>query len=180
MLNPDITAVVRRKGNLDLQFHEKIKPVTLVQTAVPMRGSRKFCQRGFNSGKVFFNEGKEDANSTEKRAIIGLPGKRHLNGVLLACQWWPNIECWLGSFVIFRGSGCVLLKIPIFLWFFFCGGGGGVQTQSLLWISTWDQSSLCSVVRCRLNEKSLEKWYPCVLWCYRKTESINNNIKDFI
>ena len=40
------------------------------------------------------------------------------NGVSLVCRWWPNIECWLGSFVIFRGSGPVLLRNPIFLWFF--------------------------------------------------------------
>ena len=34
------------------------------------------------------------------------PAKRHLNGVLLVDQWWPNIknECWLGSFVISRGN----------------------------------------------------------------------------
>ena len=38
-----------------------------------------------------------------KRAIISPPAKRHLNGVSLACWWWPNIECWLGSLVIFRG-----------------------------------------------------------------------------
>ena len=33
-----------------------------------------------------------------------------LNGVSLACRLWPNIECWLGSFAILRGSGRVLLK----------------------------------------------------------------------
>ena len=31
--------------------------------------------------------------------------KSHLNGVLLACPLWPNIDCWLGSFTILRGSG---------------------------------------------------------------------------
>ena len=41
-----------------------------------------------------------------------------LNGVSLACRWWPKIKCWLGSFVIFRGSGPVLQRNPIFLWFF--------------------------------------------------------------
>ena len=35
-----------------------------------------------------------------KQAIIGPPAKRHLNGFSLACRWWTNIECWLGSFVI--------------------------------------------------------------------------------
>ena len=49
------------------------------------------------------------------------PAKRHLNGVLLANRWRPNIECLLGSFENFenfRGSGQVLLRNPIFLWFF--------------------------------------------------------------
>ena len=41
----------------------------------------------------------------------------------LACRWWPNIEFKLGSFVILRGSGLVLLRNPILLWF-----SGGVQT----------------------------------------------------
>ena len=53
-----------------------------------------------------------------RRAFIGPPAKRHLNGVSLACQWGPNIEYWLGSFVIFRRSGPVLLRNPICLWLF--------------------------------------------------------------
>ena len=36
----------------------------------------------------------------------------HLNGVLLACQYWPNIQCWLDSFVIFQGIWTSILKIP--------------------------------------------------------------------
>ena len=36
-----------------------------------------------------------------------------------------HIECWLGSFVIFRGSGPVLIGNPMNLWFFRGGGGGG-------------------------------------------------------
>ena len=60
------------------------------------------------------------------RAIIGPPTKCHLNCVSLACRRWPNIECLLGSFVIFRGSCPVLLIKSIF----FCdfSGGGGVRT----------------------------------------------------
>ena len=27
-----------------------------------------------------------------KWTIIGQPAKRHLNGMSLACQWWPNID----------------------------------------------------------------------------------------
>ena len=60
-----------------------------------------------------------------KRAIIGPPAKRHLNGVSLACRWWPNIECWLGSFKIFQGIRTSIARNPIFLWFFIGGGGGG-------------------------------------------------------
>ena len=52
-----------------------------------------------------------------------MPTKCHLN------------ESWLGSFVIFRGSGPVLLGNPIFLLFF---RGGGQGPLSLLWISPWD------------------------------------------
>ena len=37
-----------------------------------------------------------------KGANIGQPAKRHINGVSLACQLWPSIECWLGSFAIFQ------------------------------------------------------------------------------
>ena len=59
-----------------------------------------------------------------KWTTIGPSAKRLWNGVLLACQW-PTIECWLGSFVSFRGSGSILLGNPIFLWFLRGGGGGG-------------------------------------------------------
>ena len=51
----------------------------------------------------------------------------------LACRWWPNIECWLGSFVIFRGSRPVLLRNSIFLWFF-RGGSGPTVSPPPLWI----------------------------------------------
>ena len=40
---------------------------------------------------------------------------RVINGVSLASRWWPNIECWIGSFVIIRGSGPALLRNPIFM-----------------------------------------------------------------
>ena len=101
----------------------------------PMRGSRKFCQRGSNSATLttffFFSffKRREDPNITKigpssapqrnavYRAIVGPPAKRHLNGVWLGCRWWPNVECWLGSFENFRGSGPVLLRYSLFLWF---------------------------------------------------------------
>ena len=62
-----------------------------------------------------------------KWVIIGPPTKRHLNGVWLVCQWWPNIECWLSSFVIFQGIQTSVAKkhfiSVIFFSFFFWGGG---------------------------------------------------------
>ena len=56
--------------------------------------------------------GGEDSNTT----------KYHLNGVSLVCQLWPNIQCWLGSFMILRGSKPVLLRSPPALQF---SRGGG-------------------------------------------------------
>ena len=46
-----------------------------------------------------------------------------LNGVSLVCRRWPNVECWLGSFEIFRGSGPVLLRNSIFFVIFQVWGG---------------------------------------------------------
>ena len=43
-------------------------------------------------------------------AIIETPF--HLNGVLLAGRRWPNIECWLGSFVTFKGTRTNIAKKP--------------------------------------------------------------------
>ena len=53
-----------------------------------------------------------------------------LNGVTLACRWWPNIENWLGSFVIFQGIWTSIAKKPYILWFF---DGWGVP----LWIRSF-------------------------------------------
>ena len=57
----------------------------------------------------------------------------------LVGRWWPNIEFWIGSFVILRGSGPVLLRNPIFFVIF--QEGGGLDPLSPLWIRT------CSVKR---------------------------------
>ena len=65
---------------------------------------------------VFFSWlGERGSKYHYKRATIGLLAKRYLIDVSLACRWW------LGSFVIFRGSRPVLLRNPIFLWFFRSG-----------------------------------------------------------
>ena len=105
-----------------------------------MRGSRKFCQGRSNFDEFFFVFfcfitwwGEEGSKYHFKRAINGPPAKRHLNGVSLAGRWWPNIECWIVSFFILRGSGPVLLRNPIFLYFF----RGGRDPLSPFWTCSW-------------------------------------------
>ena len=113
-----------------------------------MLGSRKFCQKGSNFDNVFFSWGKGGSKYHYNQAIFGPRAKRylnagqhrhanetpcHLNGVSLACRWWPNIQCWLGSFVIFRGSGPILLENAIFLCFF-SGGSGHPVPPTPIWM----------------------------------------------
>ena len=91
-----------------------------------MRGSRKFCHWGSNSYGFFFVRGE--------KIQIALKAGLHLSAseTLFKCVslagrwwWWPNIECWLGSFVIFQGIRTSIAKKPFILWFFRRGGGGG-------------------------------------------------------
>ena len=91
-----------------------------------MRGSGKFCQRGVQLWQVMLCcwWGEGGSKYHYERAIIAPPAKRHLNGVSLACQWWPNVDCWLGSFVIFQGIRTSIVKKPCFCEF----SGGGVLT----------------------------------------------------
>ena len=56
------------------------------------------------------------------RSASKTPFKWHFAAVSIMAK----IESWLGSFTILRGSGSVLLKNYICV--FFEGGGGGVQT----------------------------------------------------
>ena len=70
-----------------------------------MRGSRKQCQKGANSTLKFFFK-------LMKGVIIGPQAKRHLNGVSLASGQWPNIECWLCSFVDLQGIRSSIAKKP--------------------------------------------------------------------
>ena len=88
-----------------------------------MHGSRRPCKRGYNFHKAFFQlmRGGRIKNHYNQ-AIIGPPA------CSLACRWWPNIECWLGWFTIFSGSGAVLLRNLILLWFF--KGSGSAVTHS--------------------------------------------------
>ena len=59
-----------------------------------------------------------------KRVTIGPPAKRHIIGVSLAGRYWPNIECWLGTFVISGDPDQYGLATIIFAIF----QGGGVRT----------------------------------------------------
>ena len=81
---------------------------------IAMRGSRKFCQRGSSSDNVFM---RGEMIQIALTACHHRPvSKRHLNGVSLAGRWWPYIEFWLGSFVIFQGiRTSIAIKNPIFL-----------------------------------------------------------------
>ena len=62
--------------------------------------------------------GREEQNT----AISGPLSARLRNGVSLPCHWWPNIECVLGSFVIFQGILTSIAKKPYIL-VNFQGGG---------------------------------------------------------
>ena len=74
---------------------------------------------------VFLNIFYEGWEEWITPVIIGSPAKHHLNGVLLVYWWWPNIECWLGSFMIYQGikSAPELQKT-----LYFCDFSRGVQT----------------------------------------------------
>ena len=48
---------------------------------------------------------------------------------LLAGKFWPNIKCWLGSFVIFQGIWISIAKKP-YIFVIVQGGGEGDWTPS--------------------------------------------------
>ena len=52
-------------------------------------------------------------------------GQNRPANVSLACRCWPNIECWLGGFVIFQGIRTSIAKKPYIFVIFFRGGGSG-------------------------------------------------------
>ena len=61
--------------------------------------------------------------------------KARYHGVSLAGRWWPNIECWLGSFVIFKLIRTSIAMKPYI--FVIYTGGGGPDPLSPLWIRPW-------------------------------------------
>ena len=64
-----------------------------------------------------------------------------------------QIECWLGSFVIFQGIRTSIAKKP-YIFVIFQGGGGGPDPLSPLWIRPWkntDHGPDCVVLTWRLS-----------------------------
>ena len=109
------------------------------QKVLFVRGGR---EGGSNFDNVFFSWWwKRGSRHHYKRAIIGPPVKHHLNGVSLIdnptsvtyIRSLPNMECWLGSFVILRGTGLVCLET--LFWWFFRGGGAPDSLSPPLWNS---------------------------------------------
>ena len=56
-----------------------------------MRGSRKFCQKGVQLWPHLFRGEKIQIPLTAGHYLPA--SETHLNGISLAWQWWPNIEC---------------------------------------------------------------------------------------
>ena len=85
---------------------------------------QKVSSVGINSDNIFFSyfllvdEGKEDQNTTKS----GLSSLRHLSAILMAFRWraddCPTLNAGLLALWFFRRSKPVLLRNPIYLWFF--------------------------------------------------------------
>ena len=78
----------------------------------------------------FFRWGERIQNSTKS----GPPPARHRNAIEMAFHYraddGPTLNAGLVALWVVRESGPVLLRNPIFLWFFFQGGGGGQDSMS--------------------------------------------------
>ena len=62
---------------------------------------------------------EERIQITLKVGLYRPAAKRHWNGISLVGQCRPNIECWLGRFVIFLGIGTsIAKKLYIFVIYF--------------------------------------------------------------
>ena len=96
---------------------------------------QRFFFGGGGGGGGIFDEGRHEPN-----ASISRPSSTYqwnIIGVLMAGRWWPNIDCWLGIFVIFQGIRTSIAKKSYFC--DFSGGGGGRDPLSHppLWIRAW-------------------------------------------
>ena len=75
-----------------------------------------------------------------KWTIIGPPAKGHLNGVSLVGRWWPTVERWLGSFVIFQRIWTSIAKeLHSFVIFKGVGGQDPLSTLPFGSVHGWEQ-----------------------------------------
>ena len=88
------------------------------------------------------HEGREDPNTSISGPSLASQGK----AIKVVCRWWPNIESWLGSYVVFQGSEPVLLRNSIFSKGGGEGGGAGppldLPMNDIELISDLDPTSL--------------------------------------
>ena len=78
----------------------------------PCADPESFVRGGPNLITFFVEGWNKGSKYRFNWVIIDQSAKRHLNGVSLAGRWWSNIECWLGSFVIFQGIRTSIAKKP--------------------------------------------------------------------
>ena len=76
-----------------------------------MCGSRKLCQRGSNSVKFFFRGAR--LHNHQKAGNYRPASEMQLKCCFAGGPIMVHIECWLGSYVIFKGSGPVFLGNPM-------------------------------------------------------------------
>ena len=60
--------------------------------------------RGGPTLTCLVDEGRDDPATTKSRPLSAHRRNAIFYGISLAGRSWPNIECWLGSFVIFQGA----------------------------------------------------------------------------
>ena len=100
----------------------------------PMRGSRNFCQRGFNSATLttffFFSFFRGERIYISLKAVHHGPASEAPSKwrFTMMGRWWPNFECWLGSFENFENFRRSVLVLPRNSIFWDFSGGGGVRT----------------------------------------------------
>ena len=80
--------------------------------------------RGGPTLTVFFFFTVDERNQIlQKAGLHWLASEMPLNGFSLAGHRWPNIECWLGSLVIFQGIQTSIARKP-YIFVVFQGGSG--------------------------------------------------------
>ena len=90
---------------------------------------QEYYNQSSQLGKEYTNMELLHGKTNNSAKIIPESFVRDLNGVSLAGRWWPNIECWLGSFVIFHRIWTSISKKPQSLVIFQRGHGPRICTQ---------------------------------------------------